>query len=253
MDNQSNNKVTLVQFPAMFGLPNVSPFCMKVETFLRMASIPYEVKEEVNTTKAPKKKFPYIIHNGKKIPDSSFVLDYLSEEYCIDFNSHLSIQDQAVSRAFQRLFEENLFWVLAYSRWFEDHNWKVIKEAFFSSLPPILKGFLPNQIKKDLEVKLKAQGIGRHSKEEIYDIGLKDLRAIIDQLGAKPFFMGDRVSQIDATAYAFISNILLPEFQSPLDELSKTAENLKNYCNRMQNLYFPELLAKQEEPEMLGV
>ena len=34
MNNQNNNKVTLVQFPAMFGLPNVSSFCMKVETFL---------------------------------------------------------------------------------------------------------------------------------------------------------------------------------------------------------------------------
>ena len=218
-----------------------------------MANIPYEIKEEVNTTKAPKKKLPYIIHNGKIIPDSSFILDYLSNEYCIDFNSHLSIQEQAISRAFQRLFEESLYWVMAYSRWFEDQNWKVVKEAFFSELPPILKGFLPNQIKNNFEAQLKSQGYGRHSKEEIYEIGLKDLRAIIDQLGAKPFLMGDRVSLVDATAYAFISNILLPEFTSPLDELAKTAENLKNYHDRMQNLYFPELLVKQEEPLALGV
>ena len=252
MDNQEAKQITLVQFPTMFSVPNLSPFCMKVETFLRMANISYTVKEELNPANAPKKKFPYIIHNGQKIPDSSFILDHLSREFNLDFNAHLSIQELAVARAFQRLFEENFLWVLAYSRWFEDKNWKMVKEAFFSMLPPILKGVLPNQIKRDMENKMKIQGMGSHSREEIYQIGMQDLRAIIDQLGAKPFFMGDQVSLVDATAYAFIANVLLPEFESPLDGLAKSAENLKAYCERMQGLYFPELLTKHEEPEMLG-
>jgi hypothetical protein len=35
--------IKLYQFNAAWGLPNPSPFCMKVETYLRMVSLPYEV------------------------------------------------------------------------------------------------------------------------------------------------------------------------------------------------------------------
>ena len=35
--------IQLYQFEPAFGLPNASPFCMKVETWLRMAALPFEV------------------------------------------------------------------------------------------------------------------------------------------------------------------------------------------------------------------
>ena len=34
--------IKLYQFKRTFGLPNMSPFCMKVETWLRMAGLEYE-------------------------------------------------------------------------------------------------------------------------------------------------------------------------------------------------------------------
>jgi len=34
--------IKLYQFHPAWGLPNPSPFCMKVETYLRMAGLPYE-------------------------------------------------------------------------------------------------------------------------------------------------------------------------------------------------------------------
>ena len=35
--------IKLYQFKPAWGLPNPSPFCMKVETYLRMAGLSYEV------------------------------------------------------------------------------------------------------------------------------------------------------------------------------------------------------------------
>ena len=43
MTNTVHQPIKLFQFPHMFGIPNLSPFCCKLETWLRIAQIPYEV------------------------------------------------------------------------------------------------------------------------------------------------------------------------------------------------------------------
>jgi hypothetical protein len=43
-------------FAPAFGLPNASPFCMELETWLRMAGLPFElVNDGMRLVKAPKK------------------------------------------------------------------------------------------------------------------------------------------------------------------------------------------------------
>lgn len=37
MTNAVHPRIKLFQFPRMFGIPNVSPFCCKLETWLRIA------------------------------------------------------------------------------------------------------------------------------------------------------------------------------------------------------------------------
>ena len=64
--------VKLYQFPPAWGLPNPSPFCMKLEVFLRLAEIPYEVVTWPDPRKAPKGKLPFIEHEGTRIADSHF-------------------------------------------------------------------------------------------------------------------------------------------------------------------------------------
>lgn len=73
--------IKLHQFPPLWGLPNASPFCMKVETWLRMAALPYETAVVFNPAKAPKGKLPFITDNGKVVADSGLIIDYLKETY----------------------------------------------------------------------------------------------------------------------------------------------------------------------------
>ena len=52
--------IKLMQFPRMFGLPNPSPFCIKVEVLLKMAGLAYECEFVANPGKGPKGKLPAI-------------------------------------------------------------------------------------------------------------------------------------------------------------------------------------------------
>jgi glutathione S-transferase len=84
--------VTLVVFPTPWPkVPNGSPYCMKVENYLRIAKIPYEKKLTVDLKSAPKKRLPYIIHNGNKIADSQVIIPYLQNTFGI--KSDLSAED----------------------------------------------------------------------------------------------------------------------------------------------------------------
>ena len=74
--------IELYQFPPMWGLPNFSPLCLKLETWLRMAKLPYQApKCGIPLGKAPKHKLPYIVDRGQSIGDSSLIIDYLKATY----------------------------------------------------------------------------------------------------------------------------------------------------------------------------
>ena len=58
--------IELLQFPPMLGLMNASPFCMKVEVFLRLAGLEYRTVS-TSPLRAPKGKLPVIRDEGRTI------------------------------------------------------------------------------------------------------------------------------------------------------------------------------------------
>lgn len=230
--------IKLFQFPACWGLPNPSPFCLKLETYLRMAKLPYEVKFVKDPRKAPKAKFPFIIDNSNKIADSGFIINYLKETYGDSLDSALSPFQKAQTLALQRLIEEHLYWVLVQARWFDPNNWETTNKSFFTGLSFPLNYLLPKIIRKTMRRDMLGQGMARHTQDEMYELGVADLKAINSFLDEHKFLVSDGPSSIDATGYAFIANILEPPIESPLKEYIKSQKNLVNYCREMKNRYW---------------
>jgi glutathione S-transferase len=230
--------IKLYQFNLAWGLPNPSPFCMKVETYLRMASLPYEAINNAVPFKAPKKKLPYIEDGTRLVADSGFILKYLRLTYGDILDENLSDHEKARAHALIRLFEENLYWVVLYYRWIEESIYSETKKVFFGAVPPIMRGLVASRVRKGIRKALYAQGMGRHSRDEIYEIGKADLRAVSMWLGDKPFFMGATATSVDASAYAFLANILLPPLKSPLQDQGVCLPNLWAYCERMKTKYY---------------
>jgi glutathione S-transferase len=83
--------------------------------------------------------------------------------------------------------------------------------------------------------------MGRHSANEVAELGSRSLQAIADYLGSKPFFMGIEPSGVDATIFAFGVGALCPVFKSPVQQAAATHDNLRDYAGRMAARYYPEL------------
>ncbi len=146
-------------------MPDPSPFCVKVETYLRMVALPYERVECATMFKAPKKKLPYLTDGDRTIPDSGFILDFLKTTYGDTLDGRLSAEERARGHGLRRMLEESLYWPMVYSRWREDRNWAVIKPLFFGGLPPILRDLLPLFARSRVKKTLWLQGTGRHARD----------------------------------------------------------------------------------------
>lgn len=232
--------ITLHQFEPALGLPNASPFCMKLETWLRMAQLPFEAPTMTLRAlgKAPKGKMPYIEDEGKTVCDSTFIIDYLKTRYGDRLDDWLSAQQHAVALAFQRLLEENLYWAVVHTRWFEPEGWALTRVAFFGNLPVPLRWFVPTLARRGIRREMHGHGMGRHSAQEIYAIGQRDITALADFLGDKRYFLGESPCSLDATAYAFLANLLWVPIESPLKQHARQYPQLEAYCRRMRDQYY---------------
>lgn len=230
--------IKLYQFEPIWGLPNASAFCMKLETYLKMANIPYETIIVNSPSKGPKAKLPFIEDENKKLGDSELIIEYLKKKYGDSLDSHLTAKQKAIALSVRHLVEDHLYWILVYSRWAEPTTWGDIKKSFFGNLPPVLRNIVPDLVRKRFLSALYRQGIGRHSREEIYEFGKQDITAIANLLGDQDFFFGDQPTSIDAVLYAFLANTILVPFESVLKMHAKNYPQLEAYCTRMKERYY---------------
>jgi glutathione S-transferase len=172
--------------------------------------------------------------NGEAIGDSILIVEYLKQTYGDKLDRDLSKPERAIALALSRLLEENLYWVIVYSRWQDPQNWPKTKADYFDYLPVPLRWFVPNLARKSTIASLAGHGMGKHSASEIYQIGCRDTIALSDFLADKPFLMGEAPTSIDATAYAFIANILWVPISSPLQDLARSLDNINSYADRMK-------------------
>jgi glutathione S-transferase len=233
--------ITLYQFTRTWGIPNLSHFCVKIETYLRMAQLPYRIVETL-PLKAPRGKLPYIEDNARKIADSRLIVHYLKSTYGDPLDDHLSAEEKSIAKTFQRLLEEHLYWVSMFTRWnYSESNWRNNKQAIFGVLPPGARDVAAWGYRHRINSQIRGHGLGRHTPEEVFELGKEDVDALASFLGDKPYFMGHKPTALDASAYGVLVNTLGCPIESPVKNHALAQKNLADYCRRMQAEFFPEL------------
>ncbi|MFQ5659172.1 MAG: glutathione S-transferase family protein [Gammaproteobacteria bacterium] len=231
--------ITLYQFGPNFGLADPSPFCLKVDLYLRAAGLEFESKPDFNNLKhAPKGKLPYIGDADRIIADSSFIIDYLKQHYGDPLDQDLNPEQKAISHAFKKMLDENLYWCMVYSRWIDEKGWKIVRRTFFVGMPLPLKMIIPELARKRVKKSLTNQGLGRHSHNEILEIATKDLTALSELLGTKDYFLINKVTTLDVCAYALLAQFIVPEYESEFIDLARSFDNLVAFVERIKENYY---------------
>jgi glutathione S-transferase len=238
--------IRLVQLKRGWGLPNTSPACMKLETWLRLTGIPYELAP-LDMANAPKGKIPYVVQeDGTRLGDSTLITEYLKARHGVDPDAGLSAEQKAIALAFRRMMKEHFYWVVIQARYKDERNWPTYRQLLMEQLdgfPAEQRPAIADMYHKLITDQIHQQGLGRHTADEVYRLGTEDLRAVSDVLGDKPFFLGEKPTTVDTTLYAYMANLLETPVQCATKDFGLSRKNLVAYCQRMRARFFPELPA----------
>jgi glutathione S-transferase len=232
------------KFGPAFGLPDASPFVMKVETYLRMTDQKYEAVTG-DVRKAPRQQLPFVDIDGKVMPDSTAIVDHLEGARSEKLDAHLDAGQRAVGLAFKSMLEEHLYFGLLFMRWATDDGWTVFEPSLREMLgrmgvPSLLRGVVSGSARKQVVGRTRTQGIGRQPRTEIVGTCTKIVDAFAEQMGDRKYFCGDKPTTYDATAYAFAAGVLCPAFDNELRKHTATKKNLVAYADRMREQYWKE-------------
>lgn len=240
MTNAEPPPIKLFQFPRMFAIPNVSPYCCKLETWLRIARVPYEIVDTPDPRKGPKGKLPFIEDGGVRVADSSLIVDHLVRTRGVDPDARLDATQRSIALLVQRSLEEHYGFVLAYTHVLRDEGWHHTR-ARFDSVPAIIRPLVGSLVRGRVKKMLWKQGVLRHSHEDIVEAALRDWRAVLTILGDHPFFFGDEPTGLDAIVFGFLATSVLTPIDSPIRDFLRSQPALVTYAERMRARFFPEL------------
>jgi len=247
--------ITLYSFGPFFGMPDGSPHILKTEIQLRMAGLAYGKNFTSGPDKAPKGKLPYIDDAGEIVADTTFIRLHIERKYGFDFDRGLDAAERAEAWAVERMIEDHLYWACLHMRWGIPENFEAGPAHFFDAAPEAIREKIRAGAKARVLGYLQAQGMGRHSLDEIIALGDRTLGALSALLGKRSWLMGEQTCGTDATMTGMLAMLLTPALNSPLRERAVTYTNLTAYLDRAMAHFYPEhawtpVSAKHESPAL---
>lgn len=231
--------ISLYKSRDAWGTPDLSPFAIKLEAYLRMAGVPYQVKR-ADIRKSPKGKIPYVKIDDTLLGDSQLIIEHLKATQGDPLDQNLTPEQRAVGHAVRRMLEEGTYFTTVFHRWMPDDAFAEVRAVFLTFMPRVIGPFILTQVRKRVKATLQAQGTGRHSPEVIAAMGIADITALAAILGDKPYILGNTPSSIDATVWGFLVAILGFPLESPIQKHAKAQDNLVRYVERLRQQYWAD-------------
>ncbi len=231
--------------------PSISPFVLKLETYLRMANIKYEA--ETKNYVGPKGKVPWVTIGEKDMGDSQLIIEHL-EETRGKLNGNLTDEQAAVERALQVTLDDRFYWLVGLDFYVINKSEDFFEILDVPQIPKFLRGQFKKYCAKVTKKQTFAHGVGRHSPEELKELTLADLKAFSNYLGDKQFLFGDTPTAADCCLFGHVG---LAYFQNKdgnyiRDAIKNDYKNLLAFIERVREKYWSdweECCAKPKDGE----
>jgi glutathione S-transferase len=232
--------ITIYRYISGWNVPCISPFVTKTIYYMRMAGIPHEIMGQdlarLNED-APYGKLPFIVDNGRKIGDSSSIIDYLKRYADLDQDS--TAAENAQMLAWNRMIDEHTYWcAVIQPRWKEQPNWEMYMPIIVGAkaVPPEARPALED-FRALILSEFLGHGMGRLPAEAVYQRARADFDAISDWLGSKPCFMGEKLRSIDANVLSILNHVMYCPFRFDTKDYALGKKNLVAYCERLNKRF----------------
>ena len=272
--NSEDNKDVVIFhiFPRNPLSPSMSPFVLKLETFLRMHDVKYKVDHTYPMNPVTQKS-PWITFNGEDVADSQHIMEFLSEKLSLSpkYDLDANPKDKVVARGLRSILEDHFNFCMVSMRMIHG-KYEDVAHAFPTIVNvKMVQKFIAQRIMKTIGSQAKAQGIGRYPKETVLKMANEDLEILSLALGEKKFIMGDEPSELDCAVFAFLV-LNLDDFVTkpktdeetkegengsggtaePVADSSEKYKNLQEYIPRMKERFWGDWddLCKEAEEEL---
>jgi len=251
--------VYLYQFSRTPLIPSVSPFSLKVETWLKLHNIKYENVDHKMKLRSKKGQLPFVELNGEEICDSNNIIEVLAAKFEKSMPMELTAEQKNVQYAMISMVENHFHWAKVHWNCRDINNmlkgYKMdLAAAVGSKLPAALLNFYFKHsfLRKGLR-RVKAQGFGASTNEEMDTMGKGDIKVLSDLLGDKEFMFGDEPSLLDLIVFSHLAPVEFVEKEHSCamrDYLESDCTNLVGHINRMKERCWGEHWANATGEEM---
>ncbi|GMR45137.1 hypothetical protein PMAYCL1PPCAC_15332 [Pristionchus mayeri] len=231
--------VYLYQMAGTKSMSSASPFCIKVETFLRLHKIPFE-RRNVLLARGENGKVPFIELNGEQTADSTLIITKLAEHFKVQ--GYESEEDANVGNAICSMVDFRTFNLFVHYK--TTCSQQIFMEAMFGGffpdfvvewLGPIMSYHLRNMMHRRVN-----ETIGKFTNEQFDELARKDLEVYRGLIGEKKFLFGDRMTTADCALFGHLSaTFYLGQDSLPMHTLaSERFEPLARYIERIRDDLF---------------
>ena len=234
--------VYLAQFPPSPSVRSISPFALKLETWLRISNIKYE---NVITTKFHPKTglIPYIELNGESFSDSNIIIEKLKKEFNVSVDETLTVEQLAMSHAATSMVENFTTQTGFHYRY--GYNMarfvEVLKLGEYINNPKMVSNWARFQ-PYVTRVRNHFTGLGREENSTVWMMASKDLKALSSWLGEKEYFHGgSEPSTVDCMIFGHLAQFLYIDIGFPQRTFLETeCNNLVELVGRMKEKYWQD-------------
>lgn len=222
--------ITLYQFAPSFGLPvSVSPYCAKLEAYLRLTGREYETNDNANQQKSPNNAVPYVTFDGgPPVADSREIMARLEAEGPT-LDEGLTEEQHELGHEIEDLVQHALYFGCLFARFVEPAGWEHQKPTVKALVPWLLSPLLVPIIRSSQVKRCKEAGFTTPTD---YDQTVKAAARVEEVLGDKPYLLGDEPRTYDCAAWANLLQVAYTRSDNAGRQAVRQRKRLMDYVRR---------------------